>query len=105
MSEAVKQEFFRWVRSLNSETLSDLQKKLLNTFITHFDTLEPLGTAGGRRANKISELIQAHHATLSTMLPDLNENQTKISKRADRITDLEIGPFRGFATEAGLFNA
>jgi energy-coupling factor transporter ATP-binding protein EcfA2 len=96
MSEAVKQEFLRWIRTLNIETLSCTQKKLLNIFITHFDTLKLMGTAGGRRAKKISELIQKQHDTLSETLPDLSDSQTTASDRVDRITELEIGPFRGF---------
>ncbi|WP_295441103.1 AAA family ATPase [uncultured Thiodictyon sp.] len=99
MSETVRQEFFRWIRSLDAEVLADAQRKLLNIFITYFDTLEPLGTAGGRRARKISELIQAQHATLSTTLQNLNEFQATASTRADRITELEIGPFRGFRSK------
>lgn len=99
MSQAVKQEFFRWIRNLNAGSLCDAQKKLLNTFITHFDTLAPLGTAGGKRAKMISKLIQAQHATFCATLPDINLNQTTTSERANRITELEIGPFRGFTSK------
>jgi len=47
MSSAVKQEFFRWIESLSSSTLTDIDRKLFNLLVTHFDTLAPLTTAKG----------------------------------------------------------
>ncbi len=100
MSSAVKQEFFRWIGSLNSSKLTDIEHKLLNLLVNHFDTLAPLTTVKGsnNRAAKINELIQKHHATLSNEFPDILGQQTDSSERFDRITELKIGPFRGFAT-------
>jgi len=105
MSEGVKQEFFRWMRSLVASDLSDTQIRILNIFIAHFGALSLLGTAGGKRAKKISEIIQAQHTSLTAKLPDLNENQTEALERADHIAELEIGPFRGFRSkEKFIFN-
>jgi DNA repair exonuclease SbcCD ATPase subunit len=100
MSSAVKQEFFRWIGSLNSSKLTDIEHKLLNLLVNHFDTLAPLTTVKGsnNRAAKINKLIQKHHATLSNEFPDILGQQTDSSERFDRITELKIGPFRGFAT-------
>ena len=42
MSSAVKQEFFRWIENLNSSKLTDIECKLLNLLVNHFDTLAPL---------------------------------------------------------------
>lgn len=99
MSSAVKQEFFRWIGSLGSSTLTDIERKLLNLLVTHFDTLAPLTTAKGsnNRAAKLNELIQKYHATLSNGFPDILRHQTDNSEKFDRITELQIGPFRGFA--------
>ncbi len=99
MSSAVKQEFFRWIENLNSSKLTEIECKLLNLLINHFDTLAPLTTVRGsnNRAAKINELIQKHHATLSNEFPDILSQRTDSSKKSDRITELKIGPFRGFA--------
>jgi AAA15 family ATPase/GTPase len=98
MGSAVKQEFFRWIESLRSSTLTEIDHKLLNLLVTHFGTLAPLSTAQGNRAKKINDLIQKHHSTLSTEFPDVLSHQAISSEKFDRITELKIGPFRGFAT-------
>ncbi len=99
MSSAVKQEFFRWIENLNSSKLTEIECKLLNLLVNHFDTLAPLTTVRGsnNRAAKINELIQKHHATLSNEFPDILSQRTDSSEKLDRITELKIGPFRGFA--------
>lgn len=98
MSSAVKQEFFRWIAGLDNSKLTDIDRKLLNLLVTHLGTLAPLSTAQGGRAKKINELIQKHHQTLSTEFPNVLSNQSVSSEKFDRITELKIGPFRGFAT-------
>ena len=100
MSSVVKQEFLRWVIRLDPLKLTEIDRKLLNLLVTHFDTLAPLTTARGRsnRASKLNELIQKYHATLSSDFPDVSRLQSGSSEKVDRITELKIGPFRGFAT-------
>ena len=100
MRSAVKQEFFRWISGLNSPMLTDIERKLLNLLIIHFDTLAPLTTVKGsnNRATELNDLIQKHHATLSNEFPDILSHQTDSSEKFDRITELRIGPFRGFTT-------
>ena len=104
MSSVVKQEFFRWIGGFGSAKLTDIERKLLNLLVTHFDTLQPLSTIKGsnNRASKLNELIQKHHATLSNEFPDILSHQTDSSEKFDRITELNIGPFRGF-TKSELF--
>ncbi len=98
MNSAVRQEFFRWIASTGTLGLTDYDLKLLNLFSSNFEILEPLGTAKGsnNRAAKLNELVQKHHETLSTDLPAINSQQASNTERFDRITELNIGPFRGF---------
>jgi hypothetical protein len=51
------------------------------------------------RAARLNELIQAHDATVSSIFPDVIYLPTDI-ERFNRITEFEIGPFRGFETKA-----
>lgn len=97
---SVKQEFFRWIESLSSSNLTQIERKLLNLLVTHFDTLAPLTTVKGsnNRAATINELIQKHHATISDEFPDILSQQSDTSEKFDQITELKIGQFRGFAT-------
>lgn len=100
MTSVVKQEFLRWVDSLDPSKLSEIDHKLLNLLVTHFDTLAPLTTAKGssNRASKLNKLIQKYHTELSTEFPDVSSHHSGTSEKFDRITELNIGPFRGFAT-------
>ena len=100
MSSVVKSEFFRWIGAFDPLKLSDIDIKLLNLFVDHFDTLEPLTTLKGvkNRAVKLNELIQAYDASISSVIPDVIYQPTHI-ETFDRITEFEIGPFRGFETK------
>jgi hypothetical protein len=73
---------------------------MLNLLVNNFETLAPLTTVRGsnNRAVKINELIQKYHATLSNEFPDILSQKTDSSQKQDRIKELKIGPFRGFAT-------
>jgi recombinational DNA repair ATPase RecF len=100
MSSVVRHEFFRWIASLDPSQLNEIDRKLLNLLVDHFDTLEPLTTAKGsrNRASKLNELIQKLHSTLKSEFPDVLINQSANPEKFDRILELKIGPFRGFAT-------
>ncbi|MCB2289411.1 AAA family ATPase [Clostridium sp. CS001] len=95
----VKQEFYKWIISLDQLTLSDTDKKFLNLLITNFDDIVPLGTAGGSRAKKIGQLIVKHKTDLSSMLIDLASTSTADTEIVNYISELKIGPFRGFSVE------
>jgi ATPase involved in DNA repair len=94
-----KREFYRWITTLNKFALSDTDKKLINLLINNFDTIARLGTAGGGRAKKIGQLIESQDTTLSSVLPDLNNQNTSDSEVFRSITELKIGSFRGFSSE------
>ncbi len=99
MDASVKNEFFKWIKSLDEATLSEHKMKLLNAFISNFDNILPLGTASGKRAHKISEIIQSQYLTLATELPEITIDSTSLKERITHISELEIGPFRGFASK------
>ena len=90
MNSAVKNEFFRWIGGLGPSKLSEIDKKLLNLFVDHFETLEPLTTVKGvkNRAARLNEPIQAHDATVSSVFSDVIYLSTDI-ERFNRIADNE----------------
>ena len=94
----IKAEFYQWVRTLANGKLNEIDKKLLNLLVDHFDTIAPLGTAKGARALKIGEIIQKKHEVLPTNFPDLQLHQLATKAKSQRIAELKIGPFRGFET-------
>lgn len=92
----VKREFFTWISTLPVSGLSDVDGKLLNLLIKHFDKIVQLGSAKGGRAKTIGELIAKEHASLPTCLPDLLQTESEVSAKATRLVRLHLGPFRGF---------
>lgn len=94
---AVKREFFTWISTLPVSDLSEIDGKLLNLLITHFDKIAQLGSAKGARAKAVGELIAKEHANLPAGLPDLLQTVTKDVPKVTGLVRLNIGPFRGFA--------
>lgn len=105
MNTAVKQEFYRLIESIDPAELNEIDCKLLNLLIAHFDTILPLGTAGGSRAKKIGELIQKNHIALPGTFPNFESSKTSGADKATTVGSLKIGPFRGFArSESFVFD-
>lgn len=97
-TDTVKREFFLWINTLDRSLLSEVDRKLINLFITNFEMLFPLGTAKGARAKAIGQLITKNHEILLSDFPDLHSDCPGEIVGCDRIARLEIGPFRGFTT-------
>ena len=96
MNNSIKVMFFNWLSQLDKQTLSDIDNKLLNILIANFDLLAPLSTAGGKRAKKLSELIIELQETASNRFEIQNINQETDVSKLEILSELEIGPFRGF---------
>ncbi len=102
MSGSVQQEFFRWIWSIDFKDRSDTDRKLLSLLMAKYDVIEQLGTAGGRRAKAIGELIQTESNTLTPELPKSQPTNTLDMERAMKISEIVLGPFRGFATNESI---
>ncbi|TGL65951.1 hypothetical protein [Leptospira sarikeiensis] len=96
MNNAIRNEFEQWIISLKDSSLNEIQTKLLNLLISNFDTILPLGTAKSQRAKKIAELIEKNRSTLAADFPLVSPNIGYSTDRINNISELEIGPFRGF---------
>jgi len=97
MESRAEIEFRNWVRSLDVNSLSEHERRLINVILNNFAELEPLGTAGARRANRLKELIDQNRLTASPTLnvPDVSPLGAAFPIR--QIQSLQIGPFRGFS--------
>jgi DNA repair exonuclease SbcCD ATPase subunit len=99
MNNSIKQEFINWINQIDKKSLVDIDIKLLNIIIMYFDSLAVMGTAGGQRAKKLSELILKYKNDIATVLDvKPTEQKTKIDQ-IEKIYELEIGPFRGFVSQ------
>jgi energy-coupling factor transporter ATP-binding protein EcfA2 len=99
VSISLKREFFNWINQLDKKTLTDIDVKLLNIVIEYFDVLAPLGTTGGQRAKKLTDLILQNKDAVSNTLTINGIEQDVKDTHIERIDELEIGPFRGFVSQ------
>jgi len=98
MSERIKNNFYKWLKTLDS-SLSEIDIKLLNIIINNFGELVNLGTAAGKRGKKLSELIIAQRETIASVLPELNIIDNTTKENIEKIIGFEVGPFKGFSTK------
>ena len=90
-------EFRGWVRSLDLDTLTEHEQRLLDLILKNFAVLAPLGTAGARRATRLRELIEENRATpLSPLVVPEIATQGAVFP-VKQLRSLQIGPFRGFS--------
>jgi len=99
VNTSIKREFNNWINQLDKQNLSDIDIKLLNIIIVNFNSLAPIGTAGGKRAKELSELILKFRDTIPSVLEVNNVKQEIEINQIGKISELEIGPFRGFSSQ------
>lgn len=87
-------EYNKWICTLDTKVLSDLEKHLLNLITENFEDVFNSGTHQGSRAKLIISLL------MSNPIPDgitLNIPDSETSEKTSQpLTKIEIGPFRGF---------
>lgn len=96
MSEIVGREVKRW-----SETLTELNEydiTLVNILLKHCeDLIEAGGTAGGKRANKITEYIGEKQGVCDKTIETLSFGSEMNTKKIKKLNGLEVDSFRGFS--------
>lgn len=93
---SAQREFYTWAMNIDQKTLNDHEKRLLNILCDNYASWCDLGTAAGRRAKKIAELIETNLDTAQCSMPELKIEQEDSSDNITFINELIVGPFRGF---------
>lgn len=95
----IKSQYNQFVRTLNPDELTSYEVKLINLISGNFDSIASVGTAAGKRALLLNDLIDQNRDKLSESLPKI-EDETKASTNdITRINSIEIENFRGFASK------
>jgi len=95
----IKSQYNKFIRTLNSDELTPYEIKLINLISDNFDSVASVGTAAGKRALLLNDLINKNRDKLSNSLPKI-EAETKASTNdITRINNIEIENFRGFASK------
>lgn len=95
----IKSQFNQFIRVLKSDELSPYEIKLINLIAENFDSIASVGTAAGKRAILLNELINENRETLKTFLPKIEDKANEITKDIVKIDSIEIENFRGFASK------
>lgn len=91
----IQDEYFRFLKSLEGSEENII--KVANLVCDNLDELASLSTRNGQRARRFVELAQNSWETLSTDLIVENEDETNADSAIEMLSELTVGPFRGFA--------
>lgn len=95
----IKSEYERFMQKLGKAGAPENVCKLANIILNHLDELIPLGTAQGKRSQKIVSLAQCEIATVPSKIVAVSDTQQTATDSINRLKELKVGPFRGFAKE------
>src|SRR5690606_23165922 len=95
----IKSQYNQFIRTLKPDELTPYEIKLINLISDNFNSIASVGTAAGKRALLLNDLIYQNRDKLSKSLPKI-EDETKASTNdITRINSIEIENFRGFASK------
>lgn len=92
----VKEEYLRFLQTLNNDKVSDDVRKIANLIFRYIEVLIPLSTNKGIRIKKTVELAQTDWKSIN---PEIQPERDYIAKQESpisKIKKLSVGPFRGF---------
>ena len=95
----IKSQFYQFIRVLKTDELTPYEIKLINLIAENFDSIASVGTASGKRATLLNELINKNRKTLKTSLPKIEDKATEITNDIVKFDSIEIENFRGFASK------
>lgn len=99
----IKSQYNQFIRTLKSDELTLYEIKLINLIADNFDSVASVGTAAGKRASLLNELINKNRDKVSTSLPKIEDTTKESTNDIARINSIEIENFRGFASKE-IFN-
>lgn len=95
----IRNEYVRFMQTLSAPSATDDVRKLANLFLDKLDVIQPLGTSQGQRVKKITQLAQVDWKTLPIDITVETASPSDNTPSISRLTNLSVGPFRGFARE------
>jgi DNA sulfur modification protein DndD len=95
----IKSQFNQFVRTLKSDELTPYEIKLINLITENFDSIANVGTASGKRATLLNDLINQHREKLGDNLPKIEVNANENTTDNVKINSIEIENFRGFSSK------
>ena len=94
-----KSQFNQFIRTLKPDKITPYEIKLINLILDNFDSVASGGTAAGKRASLINDLINRNRNSISQDLKKIEETATHSNANIIKLNLLEVENFRGFATK------
>lgn len=91
-----KNEFKKFVKRLDQESLTKEVKILINLILANFNRIAALGTAQGKRAQKLITSILKEHKNVSSSLNPEIDQEHQSSFPIQKLVSLKVSNFRGF---------
>lgn len=95
----IESQFYQFIKSLKTDELTTYEKKLINLISDNFDSIASVGTAAGKRAILLNDLINENRDKVKAILPNIHDSNNNSKTDITRINKIEIEDFRGFATK------
>ena len=93
----IRNEYLRFMQTLSTDGVPDNVCKLANVVLNHLYEITPLGTAHGKRSQKIVELAKRDYKTANSECTAGIDDSQPDANGITRLKSLTVGPFRGFA--------
>ena len=95
----IRSQYNQFIKTLKPDELTPYEIKLINLISYNFDSVANVGTAAGKRASLLNELINQNRDELSQDLPKTQDETKSSTNDISRISSIEIDNFRGFASK------
>jgi energy-coupling factor transporter ATP-binding protein EcfA2 len=95
----IKSQYNQFIRTLKPDELTPYEIKLINLISDNFDSVASVGTAAGKRALLLNDLINKNRDKVSKSLPKIEDETKASTNNITRINSIEIENFRGFASK------
>jgi AAA15 family ATPase/GTPase len=95
----IKSQYNQFIKTLKPDELTPYEIKLINIITDNFDSVASVGTAAGKRALLLNELINKNRDKVSNNLPKIEDATKTNTNDVKRINRIEIENFRGFASK------
>jgi hypothetical protein len=89
--------FLSWLHRQTG--VSDDAKRIANTVHTHFERIEKTSSNKGERSRVLAPLLTTKFAEIDPALPPIVAGNTGAAHCWVRLSELKVGPFRGFRLE------
>jgi len=95
----IHSEYLRFLQTLNTDAISEDERKVANLVLENLDVLVPLGTHQAQRLKAVVPLAQAGWDNLESVIKPPPDDLSIHKSQITQLKSLKVGPFRGFSRE------